>query len=114
MSKYEIIDNIEIPQEAVARNRQRSEFSQAVDSLEVGQGFRFPDSRELKNIYPSVAPKKFPSATPGMAKRFQVVKLDKDTAIVKRLPDQPQVVKHAKAATPAADHQAAATEPVVA
>lgn len=56
---YQIVPNIEVPASAATRNRARGEFAQAVDGLEVGEGFFFDDTAAIKLIYPRVGPKKF-------------------------------------------------------
>lgn len=60
---YQIVDNIQLPQKAITRTRERSEFSQALESLEVGQGFQFESAAAFKNLYPRVSPKKFGGKT---------------------------------------------------
>lgn len=56
---FQIIDNLEIPTTRARPVRQRSEFTQAVDSLQVGQGFEFNAKQALKQLYVRVAPKRF-------------------------------------------------------
>ena len=50
MSKFQIIDNIEVPA-AAARNRAPGEFKQALDKLEVGQGFIYEATGKLRAQY---------------------------------------------------------------
>ena len=58
MSKYNVIKNIAIP--ATTRNRARGEFAEAIDGLEVGEGFNFAFKGKLASQYAKVSPKKFP------------------------------------------------------
>lgn len=62
--EYNIVDDIEVP-ESAKRTRRRGAFAEALDSLEVGQGFEY-ESSTLKAQYARVAPKKF------SGKRFKV------------------------------------------
>ena len=89
---YEIIDNIEVPVTAVTRTRARGEFATALDKLDIGQGFVFSDKRELKKLYPSVAPTKFPSAD-GLLKKFKLWQVSEGKFGVKRLDDVKPVEK---------------------
>ncbi len=57
MSQFQVIANIEVPK--TEATRARGPFATAVDSLEVGSGFHFSDTRDLKKLYPTVSPKKF-------------------------------------------------------
>ena len=59
MSTFTIVNDIELPAKSTTRNRDRGEFASTLDTLEIGQGFRFPSHASLKNMYPRVAPKKF-------------------------------------------------------
>ena len=68
---FQIIDNIEVPAVTATRNRARGEFAQAVDSLQIGQGFIFESDKGLKAHYPKVSPSKFPS-TEGFLKKFRL------------------------------------------
>lgn len=84
---YEIINNIEVPETAVTRTRERGPFAQALDSLEVGQGFHYESKGTLKSQYPKVSPSKFGG------KKFKVFAVvDSDGEVidgkfgVKRLP----------------------------
>lgn len=83
---FEIIDNIEVPATAATRNRTRGAFAQAVDSLQVGQGFIFDSDKGLKAHYPKVSPSKFPS-TDGFNKKFRLWIAGEGKVGVKRLPD---------------------------
>lgn len=79
---YEIIDNIEAPASAM-RGRARGELGRALDSLDVGQGFVFADTRPQRNVYPSVASRKFP--TEGGFKRFKLWQVEEGKYGVKRV-----------------------------
>lgn len=58
--QFQIEDDLELPEVKRAGGvRGKGPFASAVDSLNVGQGFRFADKRELKKLYPTFAPKKF-------------------------------------------------------
>ena len=83
---FQIIDNIEVPAVTATRNRARGEFAQAVDSLQVGQGFIFESDKGLKAHYPKVSPSKFPS-TEGFLKKFRLWIAGEGQVGVKRLPD---------------------------
>ena len=83
---FQIIDNIEVPAVTATRNRSRGEFAQAVDSLQVGQGFIFESDKGLKAHYPKVSPSKFPSAE-GWNKKFRLWIAGEGQVGVKRLPD---------------------------
>ena len=83
---FQIIDNIEVPATAATRNRPRGAFAQAVDSLQVGQGFIFDSDKPLKTHYPKVSPSKFPS-TEGFNKKFRLWIAGEGKVGVKRLPD---------------------------
>ena len=83
---FQIIDNIEVPAVTATRNRARGEFAQALDSLEVGQGFIFESDKGLKAHYPKVSPSKFPS-TEGFLKKFRLWIAGEGQVGVKRLPD---------------------------
>lgn len=83
---FEIIDNIEVPATAATRNRPRGAFAQAVDSLQVGQGFIFDSDKPMKTHYPKVSPSKFPS-TEGFNKKFRLWIAGEGKVGVKRLPD---------------------------
>ena len=83
---FQIIDNIEVPAVTATRNRARGEFAQAVDSLQVGQGFIFESDKGLKAHYPKVSPSKFPS-TEGWNKKFRLWIAGEGQVGVKRLPD---------------------------
>ena len=63
---FQIIDNMQAPASA-ARTRKPGEFTNTLNSLEVGQGFEYESNGTLKSQYPRIAPKKF-----GGAKRFKV------------------------------------------
>jgi len=97
MSKFQIIDNIEMPVTAVTRNRPRGEFSLALDALEVGQGFVYEEARDLKQVYPAIAPKKFPS-TEGMTKKFKIWQASPGMVGVKRVEDAAVEAPKARAA----------------
>lgn len=86
---FEIIDNIEVPATAATRNRPRGAFAQAVDSLQVGQGFIFDSDKPLKTHYPKVSPSKFPSDVEGMNKKFKLWIAGEGKVGVKRLADVP-------------------------
>ena len=86
---FEIIDNIEVPATAATRNRPRGAFAQAVDSLQVGQGFIFDSDKPLKTHYPKVSPSKFPSDVEGMNKKFKLWIAGEGKVGVKRLDDVP-------------------------
>ena len=86
---FEIIDNIEVPVTAATRNRPRGAFAQAVDSLQVGQGFIFDSDKPLKTHYPKVSPSKFPSDVEGMNKKFKLWVAGEGKVGVKRLADVP-------------------------
>ena len=83
---FQIIDNIEVPAVTATRNRARGEFAQAVDNLQVGQGFIFESDKGLKAHYPKVSPSKFPS-TEGFLKKFRLWVAGEGQVGVKRLPD---------------------------
>ena len=83
---FQIIDNIEVPATTITRNRQRGAFAQALDSLNVGQGFIFESDKPLKAHYPKVSPSKFPS-TEGFNKKFRLWIAGEGQVGVKRLPD---------------------------
>ena len=55
---FVIQDNMQAPASA-ARTRQKGEFTQALESLSIGQGFQFGSKGTLKSNYPKIAPKKF-------------------------------------------------------
>ena len=84
---FQIIDNIEVPAVTATRNRARGEFAQAVDSLQVGQGFIFESDKGLKAHYPKVSPSKFPSDVAGFNKKFRLWIAGEGQVDVKRLPD---------------------------
>ena len=83
---FQIIDNIEVPAVTATRNRARGEFAQAVDSLQIGQGFIFESDKGLKAHYPKVSPSKFPSSE-GFLKKFKLWVAGEGQVGVKRLPD---------------------------
>lgn len=83
---FQIIDNIEVPAVTATRNRQRGAFAQALDSLNVGQGFIFESDKGLKAHYPKVSPSKFPSSE-GFHKKFRLWIAGEGQVGVKRLPD---------------------------
>ena len=83
---FQIIDNIEVPAIVATRVRPRGEFAQAVDSLQIGQGFIFESDKDLKAHYPKVSPSKFPS-TEGFNKKFRLWIAGEGKVGVKRLPD---------------------------
>ena len=83
---FQIIDNIEVPAVTATRNRARGEFAQAVDSLQVGQGFIFESDKGLKAHYPKVSPSKFPSSE-GFLKKFKLWVAGEGQVGVKRLDD---------------------------
>ena len=84
---FQIIDNIEVPAVTATRNRARGEFAQAVDSLQVGQGFIFESDKGLKAHYPKVSPSKFPSDVAGFNKKFKLRVAGEGQVGVKRLDD---------------------------
>ena len=84
---FQIIDNIEVPAVTATRNRSRGEFAQAVDSLQIGQGFIFESDKGLKAHYPKVSPSKFPSDVAGHNKKFRLWIAGEGQVGVKRLPD---------------------------
>lgn len=84
---FQIIDNIEVPAVTATRNRARGEFAQAVDSLQIGQGFIFESDKGLKAHYPKVSPSKFPSDVAGRNKKFRLWIAGEGQVGVKRLPD---------------------------
>ena len=84
---FQIIDNIEVPAVTATRNRARGEFAQAVDSLQVGQGFIFESDKGLKAHYPKVSPSKFPSDVAGFNKKLRLWIAGEGQVGVKRLPD---------------------------
>lgn len=84
---FQIIDNIEVPAVTATRNRARGEFAQAVDSLQVGQGFIFESDKGLKAHYPKVSPSKFPCNVAGFNKKFRLWIAGEGQVGVKRLPD---------------------------
>ena len=84
---FQIIDNIEVPAVTATRNRSRGEFAQAVDSLQIGQGFIFESDKGLKAHYPKVSPSKFPSDVAGFNKKFRLWIAGEGQVGVKRLPD---------------------------
>lgn len=88
---FNIINDIEVPATANTRVRPRGAFAAALDSLEVGQGFVYQETRDLKKIYPSIAPKKFPSDAEGMTKKFKIWVAGEGQVGVKRLADVPVV-----------------------
>ena len=84
---FQIIDNIEVPAVTATRNRARGEFAQAVDSLQIGQGFIFESDKGLKAHYPKVSPSKFPSDVAGFLKKFKLWVAGEGQVGVKRLDD---------------------------
>ena len=84
---FQIIDNIEVPAVTATRNRARGEFAQAVDSLQIGQGFIFESDKGLKAHYPKVSPSKFPSDVAGFNKKFRLWIAGEGQVGVKRLDD---------------------------
>ena len=84
---FQIIDNIEVPTVTATRNRARGEFAQAVDSLQVGQGFIFESDKGLKAHYPKVSPSKFPSDVAGFNKKFKLWVAGEGQVGVRRLDD---------------------------
>ena len=85
---FQIIDNIEVPAVTATRNRSRGEFAQAVDSLQIGQGFIFESDKGLKAHYPKVSPSKFPdTSAPGQLKKFKLWIAGEGKVGVKRLDD---------------------------
>ena len=84
---FQIIDNIEVPAVTATRNRSRGEFAQAVDSLQIGQGFIFESDKGLKAHYPKVSPSKFPSDVAGFNKKFRLWIAGEGQVGVKRLED---------------------------
>ena len=82
---FQIIDNIEVPAVTATRNRARGEFAQAVDSLQIGQGFIFESDKGLKAHYPKVSPSKFPSDVAGFNKKFRLWIAGEGQVGVKRL-----------------------------
>ena len=84
---FQIIDNIEVPAVTATRNRARGEFAQAVDSLQIGQGFIFESDKGLKAHYPKVSPSKFPRDVAGFNKKFRLWIAGEGQVGVKRLPD---------------------------
>ena len=84
---FQIIDNIEVPAVTATRNRARGEFAQAVDSLQIGQGFIFESDKGLKAHYPKVSPSKFPSDVAGFNKKFKLWVAGEGHVGVKRLDD---------------------------
>lgn len=99
---FQVIDNIEVPAAAVrARSKARSPLTVALDGLNVGQGFVFDDARELKKLYATVAPAKFP-AGPGINKKFQLWQDSEGKIGVKRLADVAVTERKAKAPAEAA------------
>lgn len=58
---FTVIKNIAVPKAATTRTRAKGEFHQAVDALEVGDGFLYNAEGKLKSQYPKVSPKKFPN-----------------------------------------------------
>ena len=84
---FQIIDNIEVPAVTATRNRARGELAQAVDSLQIGQGFIFESDKGLKAHYPKVSPSKFPSDVAGFNKKFKLWVAGEGQVGVKRLDD---------------------------
>ena len=84
---FEIIDNITVPQTVATRNRPRGEFAQALDNLNVGQGFYFDSDKPLKAHYPKVSPSKFPVGDGVHNKKFRLWVADEGKIGVKRLND---------------------------
>ena len=84
---FQIIDNIEVPAVTATRNRARGEFAQAVDSLQIGQGFIFESDKGLKAHYPKVSPSKFTSDVAGFNKKFRLWIAGEGQVGVKRLDD---------------------------
>ena len=62
---FQIIDNMQAPASA-ARTRQKGEFTLALESLEIVQGFQYESKGTAKAQYPRISPKKFGG------KRFRV------------------------------------------
>ena len=75
---FEIIDNFELPVTANTRTREKGDFSLAVDSLDVGQGFYFDSTIPHKAQYARVSPRKFGG------KHFTVVQISEGKFAVKR------------------------------
>ena len=82
---FQIIDNIEVPATTATRNRQRGAFAQALDSLNVGQGFIFESDKGLKAHYPKVSPSKFPVGDGSFNKKFRLWIAGEGQVGVKRL-----------------------------
>lgn len=82
---FQIIDNIEVPATTATRNRQRGAFAQALDSLNVGQGFIFESDKPLKAHYPKVSPSKFPVGDGSFNKKFRLWIAGEGQVGVKRL-----------------------------
>lgn len=62
---FQIIKNMQAPASA-ARTRQKGEFTLALESLEIGDGFEYESKGSAKAQYPRISPKKF------NGKRFKV------------------------------------------
>ncbi len=57
---FEILDDLELPTaKRAGGTRSRGPFATAVGKLDVGQGFVFMDAREIKKLYPTIAPKRY-------------------------------------------------------
>ena len=63
---FQIIDNMQAPTSA-ARTRKPGEFTVALDSLGINQGFEYQSKGTLKGQYPRISKAKF-----GGTKRFRV------------------------------------------
>ena len=72
---FHVIKNIQIPASTATRNRPRGEFANALDNLEIGDGFEYESEGTLKSQYPRVAPKKF-----GGSKRFKIWAVEDGTS----------------------------------
>ena len=75
---YVIVDNYELPASTKTRTREKGEFTMAVDSLAVGQGFEFESEIAHKAQYARVSPRKFGG------KHFTVVQLSEGKFAVRR------------------------------
>lgn len=83
---FQIIDDIQMPEKAV-RTRIKSEFTQALDNLAIGQGFEFESQKNLKANQTRCLSSKFPVGDGVHHKKFDVRQVTPVTFIVKRLGD---------------------------
>lgn len=77
-TQFEIVDDLEVPAGA-ARTRSKGALTLALEGLNMGQAILYPTKRTVKQMYPSVSPKKFPG------KRFKVWQKEDGVLAIKRI-----------------------------